>query len=338
MKEPAPLVSVVIPCRNEVKAIRKTVLAILGSDYPNLEVLVVDGMSNDGTRDVLQQLEKEDERVRMIDNPKMLTPFAFNLGVVSARGVYIQIVGSRNVLAPNYLSILVNALVAHPEVDCVGGDYQHVSDSAGGRYLAMAMESKFGVGMGNYRTMQEDMLVDTVGVPMYRRSIFDAVGLFDEALTRNQDDDFNFRLTQRKKKIMYVHSAKTTYLVRASLRKAFNQFFQYGYFKVFVNRKHKRVTTLRQMIPPLFVAALAIGLPLSAVFSFVYVLMNLMIVSYAALGMVLAGKSIGFRSRVHILGCCFLMHLGYGLGYWQGIWDFLVIHRAPRQSMQQQTT
>jgi glycosyltransferase involved in cell wall biosynthesis len=333
-----PPVSVVIPCRNEVKAIRQTVLAILNSSYPNLEVLVVDGMSEDGTREILMQLARENPRVRMIDNPKKLTPFAFNLGIKNAQGEFIQIVGSRNVLADDYLAILVDALQSHPEVDCVGGDYQHVSDTPAGRHIALAMESKFGVGMGNYRTMQEDALVDTVGVPMYRSTIFDEIGLFDEALTRNQDDDFNFRLSQRGKKIMYVHAAKTTYLVRASLAKAFRQFFQYGYFKVFVNRKHKRVTTVRQLIPPAFVAALVVGAPLSFFFPPVQRMMNLMMAAYFVLGLVLAGKGLSLGDRLQVLFCCLVMHLGYGLGYLQGIWDFLVIHRPPRAEMQRQTT
>jgi len=338
MNGEAPLVSVVIPCRNEVKAIRKTVLAILASEYPNVEVIVVDGMSQDGTRAVLMDLCSEDHRVRMVDNPQKLTPFAFNLGIKQARGEYIQIVGSRNVLAPDYLSILVDALQQHDDVDCVGGDYQHVSDTPGGKYIALAMESKFGVGMGNYRTMKEDVLVDTVGVPMYRRAIFNEVGLFDEALTRNQDDDFNFRLTRKGRKILYVHNAKTTYLVRASFEKAFHQFFQYGYFKVFVNRKHKRVTTARQMIPPAFVAALVVGFLLSLVSSHFRVLFNVMIVTYGILGMAMAGKNLGFVERAQVVFCCFIMHMGYGLGYWQGIWDFLIIGRPPRQEMQRQTT
>lgn len=338
MNPAVPLVSVVIPCRNEVKAIRKTVQAILASSYPNVEVIVVDGMSEDGTREELAKLRSEDQRVRTVDNPKKLTPFAFNLGIMDARGEYVQIVGSRNVLAPDYLAILVDALQSHDDVDCVGGDYQHVSDSPSGRYIALAMESKFGVGMGNYRTMKEDVLVDTVGVPMYRRAIFEQVGMFDEALTRNQDDDFNFRLTQKGRKILYVHSAKTTYLVRASLEKAFRQFFQYGYFKVFVNRKHKRVTTLRQMIPPAFVAALIVGIPLSLVSSYAQYLMNLMLIAYLILGFIMAGKRLNFVARLQVMFCCFVMHMGYGLGYWQGIWDFLIIDRPPRQEMQRQTT
>jgi glycosyltransferase involved in cell wall biosynthesis len=333
-----PLISVVIPCRNEVKAIRKTVQAILKSSYPNIEVLVVDGMSEDGTRNELDQLAQEDSRVRMIDNPKKLTPYAFNLGIKYSHGQFIQIVGSRNVLAEDYLDILMVALDEHPEVDCVGGDYQHVSETESGRYLALAMESKFGVGGNNYRTLRADRLVDTVGVPMYRRSIFNEIGGFDESLTRNQDDDFNFRLTERGKKIMYVHKAKTTYLVRASLSKAFHQFFQYGYFKVFVNRKHRQMTTWRQMAPPLFVAALAFGIPLTLFSHRVHLFMNTMFCAYIAVGLVMAGKGLGFTARAQTLYCCFILHLGYGLGYWQGIWDFLVIHRPPRKEMQRQTT
>ncbi len=300
--------------------------------------LVVDGMSEDGTRAELESLNEADPRVRMVDNPKKLTPFAFNIGVENARGEFVQIVGSRNVLAPNYLSVLVDALNAHPEVDCVGGDYQHVSDSEAGRFLALAMESKFGVGMGNYRTMEQDTLVDTVGVPMYRRAIVQEVGKFDERLTRNQDDDFNFRLSMKGKKILYAHSAKTTYLVRSSLKKAFNQFFQYGYFKVFVNRKHKRVTTFRQIIPPAFVLGLVIGIPLARFSTGAAVLLNLALALYIVLGIAMAGPGLKFVERLQVLFCCFIMHLGYGLGYWLGIWDFIVILRPPRIEMQRQTT
>lgn len=202
MSEETALVSVVIPCRNEVKSIRATVLAILAGDYQNLEIIVVDGMSEDGTRQVLEQLTHEDARVRMVDNPMKKTPYAFNLGVKHSRGEFVQIVGSRNVLASDYIQILMFTLEQHADVACVGGDFQHVADSPSGEYLAQAMESKFGVGFGNYCTMQKNAFVDTVGIPMYRRSIFTDVGLFDEKLTRNQDDDFNFRVRAKGYKIL----------------------------------------------------------------------------------------------------------------------------------------
>lgn len=338
MTEAADLVSVVIPCRNEVKSIANTVYAILAGHHQNIEILVVDGMSEDGTRAVLEQLEKEDPRVRMIDNPKRLTPFAFNLGVRNAKGDYVQIVGSRNVLSPDYIPLLVAKLIARPDVGCVGGDYQHVFDSAAGRYISLAMESKFGVGGGNYRTMSDDTFVDTVGIPLYRRNIFADVGYFDETLTRNQDDDFNFRVSQRGYKIMYVHAAKATYLVRGSYRKAFQQFRQYGYFKVFVNKKHHAVTTLRQLVPAAFVGFWVMALPLSLFVPAVQALCALVALLYLVAGLLLAGRKLNLFDRLRVVTTCLVLHLGYGIGYWQGIWDFLLLNNRPSSKMQQQTT
>jgi glycosyltransferase involved in cell wall biosynthesis len=333
------LISVVIPCRNEAKAIEATVQAILKSDYPNLEILVVDGMSEDGTRDILARMTQMDSRVRRIDNPKKLTPYAFNLGVKNARGAYVQIVGSRNVMDVSYLSILHFALQSRPDVACVGGDYQHVYDSKQGQHIAMAMESKFGVGGGNYRTMGKDCFVDTVGVPMYRKSIFDEVGYFDEALTRNQDDEFNYRVRQRGYKIMYVHSAKVTYLVRGNLQKAFQQFRQYGYFKVFVNRKHGAVTTLRQLAPALFTGLFALGVPLSIILPALRPLLSSIAFIYVLAGLALAGRGLTLGERLNVLVACVVLHAGYGYGYWQGIWDFFIQKQTlPRAELQRQTT
>ncbi len=330
------MVSVVIPCRNEVRAIAKTVEAILQSEHQNLEIIVVDGMSDDGTRDVLLELAK-DNRVRIVDNFKKLTPFAFNLGIRHARGEYIQIVGSRNVLDPLYISILLGCLKVRPDVACVGGDYQHVYDSQAGRFISLAMESKFGMGAGNYRTMDRDAYVDTVGIPMYRRSIFEQIGYFDEQLTRNQDDEFNFRLRQRGKKILYVHEAKATYLVRGSLKKAFEQFRQYGYFKVFVNKKHHSVTTFRQIVPAGFLLFWAVGLPASFFVAQVRPVLSAVAVLYVTLGLFFAGSRLSVKDRIYVLGTCFFLHLGYGVGYWQGAWDFIFIGREPRCELQRQT-
>lgn len=332
------LVSVVIPCRNEAKNIGETVRAILNCDYPNIEILVVDGMSEDGTREVLAEISRTDPRLRVVDNVKKLTPFAFNLGVQNAAGEYVQIVGSRNVLAPDYISILVDVLNSRPDVACVGGDYQHICDSAQGEWIARAMESKFGMGGGNYRTMSDNAYVDTVGVPLYRSSIFKEIGMFDERLTRNQDDDFNFRVTEKGHKIMYVHAAKVTYLVRGSLKKAFWQFFQYGYFKVFVNKKHGAVTTVRQIVPALFIAFWVLGLPFALLAPGFHMVLSAVALLYIFMGLLLSGRGVPFLQRPFILMTCLVLHIGYGLGYWAGVWDFLVTKRSPRLSFQRQTT
>lgn len=332
-----PMISVVIPCRNEEKAIQACVDAIYASDYPNIEVLVVDGMSTDGTRDLVTRLQSKYPTLRLIDNPQQLTPFAFNLGVTNANGEYIQIVGSRNIMAPDYLRRLKETLDSRPDVGCVGGDYQHVFTDEKSRYIALAMESKFGMGSSNYRTMRQDGPVDTVGVPMYRRAIFTEVGLFDNELTRNQDDEYNFRVRQRGYKIWYVHEARVTYLVRGSLQKAFKQFFQYGYFKVRVSQKHRQPTTLRQLVPAAFLAFLVFNL-LFTMLS-LWAILSLIIVGslYVILGMSLAGERLTLYQRLKVLKVCFVLHIAYGWGFWRGIWDFLICRRKPQDRFQQQT-
>ncbi|MBX3021257.1 MAG: glycosyltransferase family 2 protein [Bdellovibrionales bacterium] len=333
------MVSVVIPCRNEAKSIAATVNAILRSQHRNLEVIVVDGMSTDGTRSIVGELMGEDARVKLVDNPHKLTPFAFNIGIKNAVGDYIQIVGARNILEPSYIPLLLKTLQTRARVACAGGDYQHVHDTTDGQAISLAMESKFGVGGGNYRTLKSDAYVDTVGIPMYRASIFKELGYFDESLTRNQDDEFNFRLRRKGFLIMYVHEAKATYLVRASLEKAFKQYQQYGYFKVYVNKKHAAVTTVRQLAPAIFVAFLVLIGPLMLWKARVFwPLLFWTAAAYVTLGLLLAGPNLLLIDRVRALRACFVLHMGYGTGYWLGIWDFLINNSRPRASMQSMTT
>lgn len=333
----APLISVVIPCRNEVKAIQKCVDAIYANDYPAIEVLVVDGISEDGTRELVRDLQSKYPTLRLVDNPHQLTPYAFNLGVTNAKGEYIQIVGSRNIMASDYLRRLKAVLDTRADIACVGGDYQHVYEDSKARYIALAMESKFGMGSSNYRTMRQDGPVDTVGVPMYRKGIFSEVGLFDNELTRNQDDEFNFRVRLSGYKIWYVHEAKVTYLVRASLQKAYHQFFQYGYFKVRVSQKHAQPTTLRQLVPAAFLAFLVLNLLFTIVSLWAMLSLIAVIFIYSILGLALAGKGLSFLERLRVLRVCLVLHLAYGSGFWRGIWDFLICRRKPQDRFQQQT-
>ena len=331
-------VSVVVPCRNERKSIRSCVESILKSNYKNIEVVVVDGMSDDGTRDILDDLSYVHRNVIVLDNPDRLTPYAFNIGCKAANGFYVQIVGSRNTLDPDYIRLLVTKLEENPEIACVGGDYQHVYGSGFSRFITHAMDSKFGVGSTNYRTKKESCFVDTVGIPMYRKSIFEEIGYFDERLTRNQDDDFNYRVSLKGYKIFYVFEAKTQYFVRGSLKKLFKQFSQYGYFKVFVNKKHKTLTTLRQIVPLAFLMFLILGLVLSLIttkFKFLY---GLGIFIYFALGMLSAlSYSKNPYEMLAIQLSAFIMHVGYGFGYLTGIFDFLIFNREPSSKMQKQT-
>lgn len=330
------LVSIVIPCRNEIDHIEEVLRSIYETDYPKdlIEVLLVDGMSDDGTRELLSEIKDKYNKIKIIDNPKKKTPFAFNLGVKEAKGDIVMICGARFILSKNYIKGIVSVLNDRPEVGCVGGKIINKYENPTSEIISKAMASKFGVGFNNFRTVNKDIYVDTVTPPAFRRSIFDELGYFDERLTRNQDDDFSYRLIKAGKKILLKSNISFEYSVRASFNKLFKQYRQYGYWKVFVNKKHKTVTTLRQLFPLFFVMSLII-FPILMMFSGIFVYLFLFeILTYFLLNFIFALKT-NELNLIHInkqMYTCFLLHFSYGLGYLEGIIDFLILNNQPNET------
>lgn len=327
--------SVVIPCRNEINYIEEVLRSIYENDYPSdlIEVIVVDGMSNDGTREIFPELENKYPQVSIIDNLNQKTPFAFNLGIKQAKGDIVMICGARFILSKNYIREIVDVLNNQSEVGCVGGRIINVYENANSKIISKAMASKFGVGFNNFRTIDKDVYVDTVTPPAFRKSIFEELGYFDEDLTRNQDDDFSFRLIKAGYKILLKSNISFKYYVRASFNKLFKQYRQYGYWKVYVNKKHRTVTTLRQLFPVVFL----LSFPLFAILTlmnihFVYVFL-LEIGCYMLLNFIFAFQTNGFNF-IHVfkqMYTCVILHFSYGLGYWEGILDFLILNKRPNK-------
>lgn len=326
-------VSVVIPCRNEVKNIAGCVAAIYASKFDaktDFEVIIVDGMSNDGTRELITTLQGSYTSLKLLDNVKQLTPFAFNIGVKAARGEYVQIIGARQEVSENYLQVAMNSLKADPEIWGVGGAMQNVYENQIGRYIAMAMDSPFGVGAGNFRVVKESTFLDTVGTPMYPAFVFDEVGYFDEALVRNQDDEFNYRITKRGKKLLLNADLLIRYYVRGSFPKLAKQYFQYGYWKVYVNKKVKAITTVRQVFPAILILCIAIGLILSPIHWGIYILwamgVSIYLITAGVFAIVRAEK---FNDVFAIFWSFMILHFSYGTGYLKGILDFLILGKQP---------
>lgn len=327
-------IAVVIPCRNEFRNIQECIDAIYSSDLPagfELVVNVVDGISNDGTVELLHTLQQKYTGLQIIRNEKQLTPFAFNLGIQATKDAdFYQIIGARQVVSPNYLKDGIESLQKDPSIWCVGGQVHNVYLNKESKMIAQAMGTSFGMGLGNFRTLSESGFVDTVGTPMYPAWVFEKIGYFDEELIRNQDDDFNFRVTRAGGKILYNHAISLKYYVRGSVSQLWKQFMQYGYWKVYVNKKHKAVTTLRQLVPPLFVLFLILlpftflihilpGL-IGLAFLLIYILLDLLVTSRIA-------GSISEFNRILIIFP--ILHISYGWGYLKGIVTFLIAGKKP---------
>jgi len=257
--------SVIVPVRNERTFIRPCLESIL-ADAPEggLEIVVVDGMSDDGTDAIVSSIAAGEPRVRLIRNPSRFVPQAMNLGIAAAGGAFIGRVDGHCLVVPGYFSGCLERLDSG-DWDCVGGVLVNEGSSPAGRAIAAATSSPVGVGSARFRTgsASAETPVDTLAFGVYRREVFDRIGTFDERFVRNQDDELNLRLIRGGGRILLVPSLRIRYYVRDSIRKLFRQYYQYGFWKWRVFRKHGRPGSIRQLAPSGFVAALAVAVGLS---------------------------------------------------------------------------
>lgn len=326
MKE-KPSISIVCPVYNEERYIDETVRSILAQDYPQdrMEVLLIDGGSQDKTREKVVAWLTQYPFIHLYDNPFRYVPHALNIGIEKANGEVIIRLDSHCVYPSNYFSVLVEQLFALG-ADNVGCVLKTVPADDSGRAWAMAIASsnKFGVG-NSFRTGASHICeADTVPFGCFRRELFDRIGLFDEDLVRNQDDEFNARIIRAGGKIFLLPQIEVTYTARSGFSKLMRMYFQYGLFKPLVNKKIKVPATLRQFVPVLFVAGLFAGLPFSVFFPVIRWIYLGCLALYFGIGF-----SIGLYQAVKhkkpalfffLPLVFFLVHLSYGCGYWKGIW------------------
>ncbi|MBX7181963.1 MAG: glycosyltransferase family 2 protein [Bacteroidia bacterium] len=327
------LVSVVIPCRNEEDYIESCIRSVFQSTYSSLEVIVVDGKSTDQTISILNQLKSEFPELKLVVNEKQTTPFALNLGIKASNGEIIIILGAHSELSSNYVQGCVEQLSKQKELGCVGGVLENVCLDELTRVISLGMGSGFGVGNAYFRTGSSSGYVDTVAFGAYPRFVFDQIGFFDEDLTRNQDDEFNFRLLKNGYKIWLSKDFSVRYYVRSNWEKLRKQYFQYGYWKVFVNRKHQTITTIRQLIPFFFVCFLLSGIACLLIPGY-WIFYLFVLLSYLISACYFAyQQSSKLGSLVPLIYTFLILHLSYGWGYFRGIIDFYLLNISkPGQS------
>lgn len=313
-----PFVSVIVPARNERDFIGRTLDQILAQDYPRekMEIIVADGMSDDGTRDVLAEYQRRDPRVKVVDNTARITPAGLNLAIAAARGDVISRIDGHCEVASDFIGQNVRLLEEHPEAWVVGGPIVHAGKNLFGRAVALAMSHPAGVGMATHRFPNYEGYVEGAQFPTFRRWVFERIGTFDERLIRNQDDELNYRIAQAGGKTYVSPRVRYVYYVRGRLRQLFRQYFQYSFWRIPVIRKHKKPTTPRQMVPLLFFLAMlalaivgvAIGQPLVALALPAIYLATLVVVGITSLPA--AGPKVACLVPVAIA----TMHLAYASG------------------------
>lgn len=329
------LISVVVPIRNEARAIEKTLAAILDQrDLPGpMEVLAVDGCSTDGTRRIITALQKHHPSLRLIDNPQQTTPAALNHGIRRARGKYIIRVDARTVIAPDYVKQCVQLLESTGAAN-VGGRMLPTGDNYVSRAVALSTMSHFGIGDSKFHYDAREQQVDTVYLGAFRREIFDQIGLFDEALIRNQDYELNIRIRKADGKILLSPKIISHYTPRSSLKALWKQYFQYGRWRVRTLKKHPDSLRWRQAVPPLFIGAFVGSFLLSPLSSLAARLFRWIAGAYLFANLtasLISAKRGGWR-YLPVLPLIFAtIHFAWGVGFWCGL--FLIPFPKKRHSV-----
>ena len=326
------MLSVIVPIYQEEKYISKCIDSMLSQDYPkdDLEIILVDGMSKDRTREIVATYTAKYPFIRMIDNPERIAPCAMNRGIKEAKGDVIMRLDAHVYYPKNYFSLLVEKLNELPGAENVGAlcNTLPVNDSITAQSIAAVLSSSFGMGNSHFRVgADKEMEVDTVPFGCFHRSIFDKVGLYDEELVRNQDDELNARIIKAGGKIYLIPQLVCEYYARDTAKKVYKMFYQYGVFKPLVNKKLGSPATVRQFFPLFFVLGLLVGPVVCLFLPVLWWAYFAVIMLWFILATSFSLKDSKNLKRILTLNWIyFVLHFGYGWGYIVGIYKIL-FHR-----------
>jgi GT2 family glycosyltransferase len=289
-----------------------------------MEIVVVDGLSTDGTRDVIQafQQERGDLHIQLIDNPKRIIPEAMNAGIRAARGEVVVRLDAHCTVAQDYLE-LVAAKLETTDAACLGPRMlMKPVDTPMARAIAAALSTPFGPGTSSFRFSDKEGEADTMNFGVYRRWIFEQVGYFDPQLMSNEDYDLHYRIRQAGNRILYVPSLMVFYKPRGSYESLWRQYWRYGYWKSQVSKKDWRSLRLRHLVAPGWVLVLIGGLTAGIFMPAILPYLAGLVILYLFLGSIFAIRQTIKTKEWQIIPLIMLsfivLHSAWGAAFWVG--------------------
>ena len=311
-------VSLVIPCFNEKEHISNFIETILKMDFSfyDVRIVIADGMSDDGTRDILFEKASMDTRIYIIDNTKRIVSSGLNLAILFKKSDYIIRLDVHTLYEDDYIIRCIEALNGNLG-NCVGGAWNiDPGNNLVSSAIAIAFCSPFGSGGATSRDVFFNGKVDTVYLGAWRRLQLIQYGLFDENFVRNQDDELCLRIIKSGGVVYQSSSIKSKYFGRQSFKKLYMQFYQYGFWKPFVIAKHREFASIRHLAPFLFVITTftlaIISLPATVIFLFLY----LFIIS---ISIIIKNHKLQISLIMLSIICVSIIHVAYGFGSIKGL-------------------
>jgi glycosyltransferase involved in cell wall biosynthesis len=312
------LITVLCPTYNETEYIEKVLKFFIDAKPQDKELLIIDGGSNDGTKEIVNDWTNKYSNIRLLENENKYVPFALNIGIKNSNGNPIIRLDAHTEYAEDYFEQIIKTF-NETGADIVGGPMNAVGKTNFQKAVAHATSTVFGVGDSKIHKLKYEGESDHVYLGAWRRKLFDEIGYFDERLKRNQDDEFHYRARSLGKKIYLNPEIKSYYCPRSSLYKLIKQYFQYGLFKPIVLRKIKSGIKLRHLIPSLFSIYI---LSLSLAFLSNFYLLPLMIYLCTDLIFSLKHKN-GIKIVVYSMLIYPSIHLSYGIGFLAGLFKLI---------------
>lgn len=323
-----PAVSIIVPCHNERQTITGLLAAIKDQEFPlsEMEVVIADGMSHDGTREAVREFAGLNPglRIELIDNPQRHIPAALNRAIGRARGDVIVRLDAHSVPARDYVARCLETLRRTSAAN-VGGQWEIRPGGPGAlaRAIAVAGSNPLGAGDARYRVSGSEGPVETVPFGAYPRSWLERVGGFDEALRTNEDYELNHRVRLAGGQVWFDPAIRSEYRARRSLPELASQYVRYGFWKGRMLARYPASLRWRQALPPLFVLSL-LGLAFAAIWlPRVRLLLGVECIAYSSLVAGVAWSE-AFRRRDFALlpgvtAALITMHLCWGTAFWAGL-------------------
>lgn len=324
-------VSIVVACRNESKHIAAFLDSLLAQDMGDIrwEAILADGASDDGTREVLDAYSDRHPQLRVIANPGRIVSTGLNAAIRASRGEITMRMDAHTSYAADYCRLCLETLES-TGADNVGGPARTKAVGSQARAVAAAYHSRFSTGGARFHNVDYEGLVDTVPYGCWHRATFERIGLFDEGLVRNQDDELNLRLLRAGGKIWQNPAIVSWYSPRPTLLGLFRQYFQYGFWKVAVLRKHHVPGSWRHLVPVMFVLTnifLVVGMAVTAMgalrwFNATAGLWLAFVATYACaclFASLLSAARHGWTTLPYLPAVFAAYHFSYGFGFFVGL-------------------
>jgi succinoglycan biosynthesis protein ExoA len=251
-------VSVLVPVRNEAESIRDAVATMRDQRFPGrVELLFMDGRSDDGTRPILDEIARVDNRIVVLDNPRRGIPQALNIGLRRARGRFVARMDAHALYPPDYLATGVRRLERGDVEYVTGLQLPHGVDAWSHR-ISLALESPLGVGGAGFRRQgAEETETDAGFTGIWRRETLERLGGWREDWVVNEDGELAARLRKAGGRIVCVPDMAARYVPRRSLGALARQYWRYGQYRAKTCRWHPESMRRSHLLPP--AVALVVG-------------------------------------------------------------------------------